>query len=179
MIGWICEEEYWIGLVISGWYVGDITYDMWVISPGWYVGDITWMICGWYHLDDMWLISPGWYVGAIIYKIPSRYHAHLIQISPIQSSIFLHKFTQSYMLYCINLPLNLLQDCLSWTSFYQKIKKLLKLILITKFSLKKIHFCKVEVSWKYWHRNGIQKVEFKSSLCTRISTSWWLDKNWD
>ena len=76
MIGWICEEEYWIGLVISGWYVGDITYDMWVISPGWYVGDITWMICGWYHLDDMWLISP------IIYKIPSRYHAHIIQISP-------------------------------------------------------------------------------------------------
>ena len=27
--------------------------------------------------------------------------------------------------------------------------------------------------------SGILKVEFKSSLCTQISTSWWLGKNWN
>ena len=34
------------------------------------------------------------------------------------------------MIYCINLPLNLLQGCLSGTSIYQNIKNLLTLILM-------------------------------------------------
>ena len=90
-----------------GWFVGDI----WIIS-GWNVDDM-WVISGWY-VDDMWMISR-WYLDDITH-ISSIYHPDdIIHISNI---------------YCINLPLNLLQDCLSGTSIYQNLKNLLTLILM-------------------------------------------------
>ena len=55
----ICEEEYWIGLVISGWYVGNII----LILSRYHPHIIT------HHPD--------------ITHISSIYHPHIIQISSI------------------------------------------------------------------------------------------------
>ena len=90
------------------------------------------------------------------------------------------------MIYCINLPLNLLQDCLSGTSIYQNIKNLLTLILmktsiyskmieilkhciyqkssnIIKFSLKNAFLC----SWGFVNILT-QKLGLKKSSLSRV-----------
>ena len=62
MMGWICEEERWIGLVISGWYVGDIIQ----ISPT--------------HHPDITHISSKYHPHII--QISPTYHPDIIHISP-------------------------------------------------------------------------------------------------
>ena len=69
MMGWICEEEYWIGLVISGWYMGDIIW----ISPT-------------YHPDGITHMSP--YITHISRNHP--YITHIIQISPTYHQNIIH-----------------------------------------------------------------------------------------
>ena len=72
MIGGICEEEYWIGLVVSGWYVGDII----------------WMISVWisytYHLDLIHISSRNHT------HISSKFHPRIIEISPSNHPYIAH-----------------------------------------------------------------------------------------
>ena len=62
MMWWSCKGEYWFGLVISGWYVGDII-----------------QISTTYHLDIV-QISPTYHRNII--RISPTYHRNLIRISP-------------------------------------------------------------------------------------------------
>jgi len=72
------------------------------------------------------------------------------------------------MLYCINLPLNPLQDCLSGTSIYQKIKNLLTLnimkTLIYSKMIENLEHCVYQKSCITFLTSNIIKFSLKNAL---------------
>ena len=94
-MGWICEEEYWIGLVISGWHVGDIIQISSIchphISPKYHQHII--QISSIYHPVDIFYSPPTWWkssfnpdmarlaIPLLIIQILPKYHPNIIQKS--------------------------------------------------------------------------------------------------
>ena len=123
------------------------------MSTEWYLDDF-WMISGWF-LDDFWMISEWfqddfWMIsGGFLEDFWMISGWYLGNIWMMRSGVLIE--FQRGVFFCNSFAItHISYDCM-W----------------------------VISGWYVGDtENGIQKVEFKSSLCTQISTSWGLGKDW-